>query len=78
MTTAAKYRVAHTELWAVDSCEHGWTAPHCIRDAEGSCPFEHDRRNPAADCRCDAAGSRSATLRDVLAWLARRGWRAEL
>lgn len=33
-------------------CSHGWRGHHCIRDNEGSCPFEYDRDNPAADCRC--------------------------
>ena len=33
-------------------CSHGWRGAHCVRDNEGSCPFEYDRDNPQADCRC--------------------------
>lgn len=55
-TCGDEHRVANPLLVRIEGyneCSHGFHGPHCIRDSEGSCPFEYDRDNPHGDCRCE-------------------------
>lgn len=57
-------------------CRHGWETKHCTRHAEGSCPYEYDRSNPEADCRCDEP-LLIYGVTAIVAWLLANGVRGQ-